>query len=203
MKGKNGAILSGIALIDLIIWLVLPVLSFVFLVPLFNINGWNLAMNFNQIMLIPAALILLMIVCPLFNNRNLMIVVGVLQVICSVLVIIFRKDILLSGNLNWLYASAKLLIDQLATMTGANITSANLNSFMDTVVTNFLQLGIGYIIHAVLTLAYLLLAALVPVGTEAKNTSGHTGGSSTRANIDGMPMSRGNDKLKTGYKHRT
>ena len=189
----------GLSAVSIILWLLLPVFSFVIIVPLFNISGLNLSIHINQIMLISLAIGIMMVAAAAINNRMMMIVAGLLQAVFIVITIVLRKDILLNGNLRWIYTSAQLLLDAVPNLeiSGVQITSEKLREVIALVVNNYMQMGLGFILHAVCTLAYILLACMAPSETRSSfsGTTGGTGSSGTTATF--TPNSR------TGYKHRT
>ena len=190
----------GVSLISMILWFLLPVFSFVLIVPLFHITGWSLCLRVNQIMLISLALAIFMFVAALTNQRTLMIVSGLLQVVCIVLTVIFRKAILLEGNLKWIYTSAQLLITAIPNLeiSGTQITAENLRDVVTLITDNYMQVGLGFILHAILTLIYVLIAFIAPQDSRRStfgSGSGNAGGKST-ATPTFTPSG------KTGYKSR-
>lgn len=193
----------GVSIISIGLWFLLPVFSFILVVPLFNISGWNLCMNINQIMLVPMAIGVLMLVAALINNRSLMIVSGILQVISIVLTMVFRKDILLGGNLKWIYSSAQILLNAIPNheIAGIKITSDNLKDVVALITDNYMQMGIGLILHAICTLIYLLVAFIAPA--EIKPFSSGTSGTGISGTANTNSISSFTPNTKTGYNHRT
>lgn len=189
----------GVSGLSIVLWFVLPVFSFILIIPLFNISGWNLCMNINQIMLIPLVIGVLMLVAALINNRTLMIVSGILQAVCIILTIIFRKDILLGGNLKWIYTSAQLLLNAIPNqeIAGVKITSENLKEVVTLITDNYLQMGLGLILHSVCTLIYLMIAFVAPAEIKPFSSMGASSGNATATVSNFTP------NIKTGYNHRT
>ena len=188
----------GISVISMTLWFLLPIFSFVVIVPLFHISGWNLCMHINQIMLISLGISILMLIAALINHRTLMIVAGLLQAVFAILTIVFRKDFLLEGNLKWIYSSAQLLLNAIPNLnvSGVQITSESLREVVQLIADNYMQMGIGFILHAVCVLIYILIAFMAPAETKPFSSS-----------IGGENMSSGTPtftpKTKTGYNHRT
>ena len=145
----------------------------------------------------------LMPVAALINNRSLMIVSGILQVISIVLTMVFRKDILLGGNLKWIYSSAQILLNAIPNheIAGIKITSDNLKDVVALITDNYMHMGIGLILHAICTLIYLLVAFIAPA--EIKPFSSGTSGTGISGTANTNSISSFTPNTKTGYNHRT
>lgn len=184
---------AGLSVVGIVLWMILPVFSFVFVVPIFGLTGWRIAYSFNQLMFFPIAFTLFMAIAALTGKRQLMQVAAILEVIVCILIVIFKKDILLTGNLNWLYTASKILVDSIGSLAGVAITQENFNLVLDTVAVNFLQPGLGFVIHGLCVLAYLIISFIAP---EEKKYGYSSGRSSTQSSTPSAPR-------KTGYNHRT
>ena len=168
LKRELTYVQMGLAGASILVWFLLPVFSFmVVMLPVFNISGWSLAMIVNQLMLIPIAGMILMLLGAVLNNRRLMITAGVLEAVIVILAFIFRKDILLGGNFRWIYLSATELVKKVPELVGGVDTSSwDVQQIVTFVVENLLQPGLGGIIHLACTIAYVIIAICAP---NAKN----------------------------------
>ena len=198
MKREFSFVQMGLSLIAMTLWFVLPIFSFVVIVPLFNVSGWNLCMHINQMMLIPLVVGMIMLIGALINNRTLMIASGLIQVVCIILTVVFRKEILLEGNLKWIYSSAQLLLKAIPNLqvSGVQINAENLREVVTLIVNNYMQMGLGLILHGLSTIVYVLISFVAP---EEKKpfTAGSTGNGSAGTTASFAPSK------KTGYNHRT
>ena len=129
---KNGAentmllLAAGCGVLILLLWAFLPVLSFVVVLPLFNINGLTLAQRFNVISVVFFLFPLFMIIAAVCKSRKLCLIAGGLTVFADIMVFVLKKQLVLNGNLNWLYSSAKALITAIGNWAGYTITEANI-----------------------------------------------------------------------------
>ena len=201
MKRELSFVQMGLSVISIVTWFLLPVLSFVIIIPLFNISGWNLALHINQLMLFVLLGGILMLIAALVNNRKMMIVAGALEIIIVILSFIFRKQVLLGGNFKWIYNSATLLVSKVPEVVGVDTSSWDIQQIIKYVVENFLQPGIGGIIHGICTLAYLIIAICASkekpiIGTKNTNGTGTNSKSSSTFNTNTTHQ-------RTGYSHRT
>jgi len=198
MKREFSFVQMGLSLIAMTLWFVLPIFSFVVIVPLFNVSGWNLCMHINQMMLIPLVVGMIMLIGALINNRTMMIASGLIQVVCIILTVVFRKEILLEGNLKWIYSSAQLLLKAIPNLevSGVQINAENLREVVTLIVNNYMQMGLGLILHGLSTLVYVLISFAAP---EEKKpfTAGGAGSGSAGTTASFAPSK------KTGYNHRT
>lgn len=202
MKRELMYVEAGLSALSLLVWFVLPIFSFVLIIPLFSILGWNMAFTINQILLIPMALALLMLIAALVNNRPLMIIAGVLQLIMFILTIVLRKDLLLGGNIRWIYTSAKLLLDKAKDAAGFQFGADDLNAAITFIIDNYMQIGIGLILHGICVVAYLLIAGVAPAKAKSVYQSAGSAGNGT-ASVQQPASSRIPSQQNTGYKHRT
>ena len=170
MNGTIRIVAAVLAFVAAVVWALLPVLSFTFIVPLFSLNGCNMAYYFSQITFVCFLCPLLMMLAPLCNDKRICIGAGALDIIMCVVVMICKSQIIIGGNLRWLYNSASLLIGQISSVAGIEITEANLQSYIQIACDNFLVPGIGFILHLVITFVYLLLAALTSEAAATANT---------------------------------
>ena len=201
MKREMTFVLLGLAAVSLLVWFFLPVYSFIFIVPLFNISGWSLSLTINQLMLFALFGGILMVVAAVINNRKLMIVAGVLEVIIVILTFIFRKNILLEGNFKWIYSSATLLVKKLPEIVGVDTSSWNIQEIVTYAIDNLLQPGLGLIIHGICVLAYTIIAfcASGDKGTSVVNRKNTNQGGSITSNNTNTVIKHEN----TGFNHRT
>ena len=189
----------GLSILSVVAWLILPVFSFVLLIPLFNIIGWNLAFTINQIMLIPLLFGLLMLLAAFLNNRSLMITSAILQIIMFVLTIIFRKQILLGGNIKWIYTSAQLLLGKVKELAGLQFDANDLNNTITFIIDNYMQVGLGMILHGFFVFIYAMIAIFAPQKNDTKkNRNNGTNGTDQQSVPRYVPTQQ-----NTGYKHRT
>lgn len=198
MKREVSFVQMGLAGASLLVWFLLPVLSFVILIPIFSISGWNLAININQLTLFVLFGGALMVLGAAMNNRKLMITAGVLEILFIVICFIFRKNVLLGGNIKWIYNSATLLVKKVPEIVGVDTSSWDIKQVVTYVVENLLQPGVGSIIHGICTLLYLIIAICAP---EAKPIYSSGNKSGTTGSVSHFNTEKTHQN--TGYTHRT
>ena len=146
--------------VALIIWLVLPIYAFVIIIPLFHITGYRLAMSLNQITIIFLIFPLLMALVPLSGEKRFCIWAGVLNLIACLVILLAKKEIIVNGNMKWLFQSAGALISGLGSSMGQTITESNFSSYIGVACDNFLIGGLGLWINLVLSLVYVIFITL-------------------------------------------
>lgn len=197
MDNTSRLIAAGVGLVTLVLWLVLPVLSFVFVIPLFMVNGIMLATHVNQIGIFFILFPLMMMLIPLSGNKKLSIIAGALNIIICLAVFLFRKALIINGNLAWLYRSASLLISSLGSFAGVTITEANINSYIQIACDSFLMGGIGLWLSMITSIVYIAVILVFGqmVSQKPNSTFGGTGTAGGRKiNSPGA---------SAGYSHRT
>ena len=122
---------AGISLLSIILWSILPVFSFVLLIPLANLDGWTLSTRINQALLLPMGLSVLMIAAAVVNNRLLMQVLGMLQIVLCVLVLVFRKELVMHGSLNWVVSLLKVILEKLGNLIHLDISQESIDTALD------------------------------------------------------------------------
>lgn len=207
MKRELTYVQMGLSGISLLAWFLLPIYSFIVVIPLFNISGWNLVLRINQLTLFVLLGSILMIVAALMNNRKFMITSAVLEAIIVILTVVFRKNILLGGNFKWIYNSAALLVKKVPEIVGVDTSGWDIQQVITYVVDNLLQFGLGGIIHGICTLGYLIIAICAPeekpyVFTNNK-TGGNTPGVGSGTNSGAASFNPNKTHQNTGYTHRT
>lgn len=168
MDDTSKLIAAGIGLVTLIIWVILPVLSFVFVIPLYLINGFWLAYRFNQLGILLMLFPLLMILMPLSGDKKLTIGAGVLNMIMCLAVFFARKALIVHGNLGWLFKSASALISALGSFLNVTITEANISTYIDVACENFLVGGLGLWLSLVASVIYVFYVTVF--GNQVKPT---------------------------------
>lgn len=162
-------------------WLLLPVLSFNIVIPLFGINGLHLALNVSNLTMLCLVVLLAMTFVPLTQNKMLCIITGVVSMVMCIVVLLLREAIITHGNLGWLYTAASLLITNIGSMFGETITAENIGMYIKLICDQFLVGGLGMWGVMGLSLIYIVAAALMsdsvssgrPV-TGSMSTSSHT-----------------------------
>lgn len=203
MKREMTFVQMGLSAVSILVWLLLPVFSFVVVVPLFGIIGWSLSIRINQLMLFIVFGGILMIVGALINNRKLMITAGVLEIVLVILSFVFRKDILLGGNFKWIYNSATILVKKVPEVVGVDTSSWDIQQIVTYIVDNFLQPGIGGIIHAVCTLVYLIIAICASESKPIIQTGSSAGSASSSGTGSTSTFNTNTNHQNTGFTHRT
>ena len=168
-------VLAVIALLAALAWLVLPVLSFTFVIPLFSLNGYGLVFYFNQMMMPALLVVVMMIVAALIGDRRMILAVGLADIAMCVAVMLLKKEIVTGGDLKWLYTSASLLIEQIGKLAGVTVTESTLNSYVELACDNFLKPGAGLWIHMILGLVYVIVERRV--GNESGDAGRRSGSS--------------------------
>ncbi len=209
MKREFGYILIGVAVLSMLVWFILPVFSFVLVVPLYNITGMTLANRINQLMFIPLVLGAVMVVGAVLRNKPVMIAAAAIQLLVAVLTMAFKKECIVEGNGKFIIDTASLLInslkDQIQQWTGTTITAESIREIIN-VLANYMQPGLGWVLHAILTAAYLLIACLAPAEKKVARESYASGVKTdyttpaVKQDPSYTPVSNNNNN---GYKHRT
>ena len=200
MKREFSYVLIGVAVLSMIVWFVLPVFSFVLAIPLYNITGMTLANRINQLMFIPLVLGAIMVVGAAMKNKPIMITAAVIQLLTAILTMVFKKECIVEGNGKFIVDTATLLLnalkDQIQQWTGTSITGENIREIIN-ILSNYIQPGLGWVLHIIITAAYLLIACLAPVA-KSSSSSG-TGDPSPTAPINMTYTS----PQRNGYNSRT
>ena len=175
MKREFSYVLIGVAVLSMIVWFILPVFAFVLAVPLYSITGMTLANRINQLMFIPLVLGAVMIVGAALKNKPIMITAAGIQLLVAILTMIFKKECIVEGNGKFIIDTATLLLnalkDQIQQWTGASITGENIREIIN-ILSNYIQPGLGWVLHIIITAAYLLIACLAPVAKSSSSSSG-------------------------------
>jgi hypothetical protein len=166
MKLHPNYFLLACSVLMLLLFSILPVASFVVVIPLFHINGIIFATIYNAIMFLPIIIALLMIFMSLVNQRNTSLALSIIALVGIVLIGIFMKSIIVNGNLKWLKGSASLLISAINSTNGSS-SIADIGQSIDWIASNFMILGIGYYAYAILALVYAVIAVVSPSSEDA------------------------------------
>lgn len=193
----NRLIIAAIGLIVLVIWLVLPVISF-FPVPLL-INGILLAWRVNQVvgflfMLVP----IMMIILPFISNKMVCVGAGALNAVLCLLTLILGKTIILTGNLRWVFTLGSGLIQQIASWFGQTIDGSNVNDAIGFLCDNLLAGGIGLWLSLIISIIYSVLAGVL--GFDTVSRPNVTGGGSRTTTVSSAPKTNTSTQR---YSHRT
>lgn len=194
MDNTTRLVAAGIGLLVLVLWLVLPVLTFSAVIPLFMINGFMLAYRVNQLAILFLLFPLFMTIAPLGGDKKITIIAGILNMVMCLALFLLRKQIIVQGNLGFLFKAGSALITGLGAAMGVTITEGNIDSYINVACDSFLFGGIGLwtcLIVSVIYIAFVLIFSqqMIP-GTTPRSGSG----SST-----GRAASSGPSK---GYSHR-
>ena len=202
MDNTSRLIAAGIGLVALVLWLILPVLSFSFIVPpfltvpLFMMNGYMLSFQINQLMMLVLLFPLAMILIPLTGDKKLTITAGVLNLIACLTVFLLKKQIITGGNLRWLFSAASALINKIGEFVNAPVTEANIDTYISVACDNFLMGGLGLWLTMAASVIYIV--AVVIFGQLSVPSSTPTNPSGTQN--QGTGRTTGSTK---GYSHRT
>ena len=135
MKHEFGYVLIGVAVLSMLVWFILPVFSFVLVVPLYNITGMTLANRINQLMFIPLVLGLVMIAGAVMRNRPVMITTAAIQLLVAILTMAFKKECIVEGNGKFIVDTATLLLnavkDQIQQWLGVSVSGENIREFIN------------------------------------------------------------------------
>ncbi len=153
------------AVLMLVLYCLLPVVSFVVVVPLLHINGIVFATMLNAIMFLPIILSILLIFFSLFNQRKLSLIVSILSIIGIIVIGILIKAIIVNGNLKWLKGSTTLLMNALNNADSAS-GIMDISQSIDWIASNFLVLGLGYYAYVLLTVVFAILVAVTSENTD-------------------------------------
>lgn len=195
MKKPMNLLQAALAVVGGIAWTVFPVLSLVFIVRLFSMDGWTLAMRFNEIMLLPYLFMIMMLIAALIGNKKASLIACALNVITCIVLVALRKSILVGGNIRWLYDTASVLLNPLAQQLNISITVDNIGQ----IICDYMIPGTGFWVHMACSLGYFLISLLNP---ETKNTTG--GATGTRVSAPPTVRPAGSSaNQKSPYNHRT
>ena len=208
MRRELAWIQSGLSVAALICLFLLPAYNFVLIIPIIKLTGWDVATKVNQLMYIPMLLTVLMITASVMNHRISMEIFGALEIVTCVLLIVFRKNMVMDGSLSWIstvlqrlsaligpdlhldipketYDTAMrviraiseligkdipsdsvslfvYLLQKFGHVVGTEITTESVLTFLNTIVSDSLQIGIGLILHLACTLVYEILGFAAP-----------------------------------------
>ena len=193
----NRLIVAACGAIILVIWLILPVISF-FPVPLL-IDGVLLAWRVNQIVgFLLMMVIIMMIILPFFCKKEICIGIGALNAVLCLLTLILGKTIIMTGNLRWVFALGSGLIQQIASWFGQSISASNVNEAISFLCDNLLAGGIGLWISLILSIVYSVLSGFLDF--ESVSRSNITGGNTGARKTNTAPSSA---STTNRYSHRT
>lgn len=197
MDNTSRLIAAGIGAVTLALWLILPVYSFTFVIPLFMINGIMLAFNVNQLGIVLLLFPLLMILAPLTGEKKFAIGAGALTVVMCIVAFLLRKTMIVRGNLGWLFKTASLLISNLGSFANVTITEANIDSYITLACDNFLMGGLGLWLSMIASVIYIVFVLTFSQETMPKASSTSAGG---QQNGNRSGYTSGASK---GFSHRT
>lgn len=190
--------LTAIGALCLAAWLLLPVLSFSIVIPLFGINGLHLALNVSNLTMLCLVVLLAMTLMPLTQNKLLCIVCGTVSMVMCIVVLLLREPIITHGNLGWLYSAASLLISNIGSMFGETITAENIGLYIKLICDQFLVGGLGMWAVMGLSMIYIIAAAVMPDSVSGGRSGSVRMDSASHTRVTGTASS-----ASKGFTHRT
>ena len=190
-------ILAACGVASIVLWLVLPIYSFL-PIPLL-INGIMMINNINQIGILFLLFMVAMIIVPFLNNKIATAVTGAVNAVAALMSLFVARPMFMNGNLRWVFLLGTSLIQKIVSFFGYSITTENVQDAIKFLCDNFMQGGVGLWLWLVISLVYAALAFVLDIGTLSRTRTKSVSTENSSIQHSGTSS----NSPSKGFSHRT
>ena len=170
MRLNLGQLICSVLMV--LVLCLLPMVTFIVVLPVFSISGLFFAMYCNGIFYIPIAITLVICVLSFLDKKMISVAMSTLLFVVMIVIGICMNKLLVNSNLKWIMGSAQVVFNAMGDPQALQQYSAK--EIVSQITDNFMVLGIGYYLYITLNLITIMCAAMtkqiVVAGTCANQT---------------------------------